>query len=208
MPVRITNYHDYTITVDGGDVRLKLARMTPVQFEAFNATFMAFSKGRGNPALLATTEGETEDQARARVAEEVAYLQRNAAWIGEQFKAYVRVVDGDLVRVADDGSDEVVTCGRRFAELYAGESAGVLAELWLRNGLSQKKRDRLPLLPDFATGSITGPSQAAPGPKPETVAMPAERANSAAPEDATALNSDTSCGTTDRSSSAPALSAT
>jgi hypothetical protein len=199
MPVRITNFHDYTVTVDGGDVRLKLARMTVLQFEAFNAEFMAVGKGRGNPALQASP-CETEEQARDLLAAEVAYLQQQAEWTAAQFKAYVRVVPGDLVRVADDGNEEVVTCGQRFAELYAGEAADVLAELYLRNGVSQKKRPPSPSLSGSGTGSNIAPSQADPGPRPATAAGTAEGSNSAAAEDATGPSNGMSSGTTAPSS--------
>lgn len=207
MPVIVKPYHDYTITVDGGDVRLKLARMTVPQYEEFNARFLSFQRGFGNPALHAPMDGtETEDQAARRGAAELEYLTRHAEWQADQFQRYVRVVEGDLVLVHVDGEAEVVTCGRRFWELYAAEAADVFAELWVVNGMSQKKRRLLQSPPDSATGSSTTPSQADPGPRQETAARAAESTGSVEAEGATVPSSAALSGMTASSSSAPALS--
>jgi hypothetical protein len=201
MPVRITNYHDYTVTVDGGDVRLKLARMTVLQFEAFNATYRAYMSDRGNPAKQTLpNDGETEEQVLAAVAAEQAYLHRKCEWVEDVLQRYVTVVEGDLVVDGADGQPEIVTRGKRFAELYATEASDVLGELWIRNGLSQKKRAALQLLAASDTGSSTAPSQADPGPRPATAAGTAESSNSAAAEDATGPSNGTSSGTTAPSS--------
>src|SRR5688572_11943172 len=117
MPVRISPYHPYTVHLEAGPVRLQLARMSPPQFEAFNAAFDAHSKGRGAPPEDAPLEAR------------IAYLEKNAAWIVEVFRQYVRVVAGDLVLEGEVGGEEIVTDGARFVELYNGEGSNVLSEL-------------------------------------------------------------------------------
>jgi hypothetical protein len=207
MAVRVKSHHDYSIALEGGEVRLKLARMSVSQFEEFNATFQALSKGRGNPALHApATDSETADEARAKVAAEVAYLQGNAEWQATVFGAYVHVVEGDLVHEQEDGSEEVITDGARFAELYAAEASDVLAELWLRNALTDQQKKTLLLLRASGTGSTTASNLAASGPRPETTATDAEPVGSAPLADATEPSSGEPSGTTAQSCSEPALS--
>lgn len=206
MPVRVKPYHEHTVTVDGGAIRLRLARMTVAQFEEFNATFAAFGKGRGNPARHADPENETDAEARERVAAEVAYLQRNAEWTADVFRRYVRVVEGDLVREAADGSEETVTDGAVFAELYAAEAATVLAELWTVNGLTDAQKKTLRSLSASATGSSSASSPEAPGPRPETTATSAAGEDSAPAAGVTDDHSDRSSGEMDRCASEPVLS--
>jgi hypothetical protein len=203
MAVHVRDHHPHTVTVEGGTVRLKLARMTPPQFEAFNAMYHAMAKGRGNPAMKSIPEDETPEAAAARTAAHIAYLKENARWIVETFHEYVCVVDGDLVLEANG---EVVTDGARFVELYAAEATDVLAELWMRNGLTDSQKKTLLSLYGSGTGSITASSQAAAGTKHATTATSAAPRDSAPPAGAMAPSSAGSSGTTGRSSSKRARS--
>lgn len=203
MSVTVKNHHDYTVAVEGGNIRLELARMSPLQFEAFSAMFDAMAKGRGNPAMKPIAEDETPAAARAREAAHMAYLEENARWTTDTFRQYVRVVEGDLVQ---QENGEVITDGARFAALYVAEAAGVLAELWLQNALTAEQKKTLQSLHGSVTGSTTASRQAAPGTKPATTAKSAGRRASARPAAATASNSGASSGTTARSRSEHARS--
>lgn len=195
MPVRLKPFNDYTHRLDGGEVRFKLARMTAPQYAEFNAMYQAWSNGRGNQAQP-PSDGESIGDVQGKVAAEVDYQRAAAEWVAEVFRTYVHIVPGDLIHEAADGDDEVVTTGDRFAQLYQADVPTVLAELWLQNSLTDEQKKTLRLQRASGTGSSAAPHQAAPGPRPETVAKPAEPEAFAAPEDATDESSDTSCGTT------------
>jgi hypothetical protein len=191
MPVRVTSYHTYTVATEGGDIRLRLVRMPPAEFEEFRAHFLANGQGRGAPA----DDAPLEDR--------ITYLRRNAAWCEGVFARFVSVVEGDLEYVDDDGGQHTITDGREFARLYQAEAADVLAELYLLNGLTEAQKKTWRSARGSGTGSSTAQSPAAAGPTPVTTAAPAENEASAAREGVTAPNSGAWSGTTDRSCSEP-----
>lgn len=201
---RVTNYFDHAVSAVDGPIRLKLRRMTVGQFEAFNARFRVMSSDRKVEGAPEAAAGDPADQ---QVADDIAHLERNAAWVVDTFRKYVKVVPGDLVHEHDDGSEEVVTDGARFAELYAAEASGVLAELWLQNKLTDSQKKILLSAHASANGSSSAASLAAPGPTPATAAPAVAVEASASTVDATAPSSDGSSGTTDRFDSEPVQSA-
>lgn len=196
MPARVSSHYDYTVHLEEGTVRLKIARMTPNQYEAFNAKFQAIQAGRGRPQI---PEGASEDE---RFAAELQWAQSNEEWTLGVFETYVTVVDGDFMV---DG--EAVTSGRRFVELCRAEGGHILAEVWAQNGLTAEQKKTWRLQPDSGTGSSTAPSQADHGPRPEPTATSAESANSAAHGAATAPSKAKSSGSMVRSSSSRVRSA-
>lgn len=203
MAVYVEDHHKHTVDVEGGTIRLQLARMTPAQYEAFNAWFTAMGKGRGNPELKPIADDESTEQALERTAAHIAYLEENARWTADTFRRFVRVVDGDLI-AQENG--EVITDGARFAELYVAEASSVLAELWLCNALTEAQKKTLRSVHGSVTGSTTASSLAAVGTRPETTATGAARRASAVRAAATASSSAASCGTTARSGSKPVRS--
>lgn len=199
MPVRVSSHYDYTVHLPEGTVRLQLARLTPIQYEAFNAEWQARKNGRGRPSFA----DPDSDDARAA---ELAYQQDHAAWALGVFDAYVSLRPGEYERVAADGDVEVVTSGRRFVELHAAEWPDLLAELWLQNSLTAEQKKSWQSQRASGTGSSTAPSPADPGPRPEPTATPAEPAASANPGGVMEPSSARSSGTTAPSSLEPALS--
>lgn len=191
MALRVRNYHPHTISIDGEPVRLRLARMTPSQFEDFRAVFEARAGGR---------DGAPADD--APLADRMAYAQQTVDWSEGVFKQYVQVEPGDLVN-ADEG-DREITDGVEFLRLFQGEAANVLAELFLVNHLSEAQKKKLRSARDSDTGSSTTLSPAAHGSTPAIAALLANGAASVAREDATASSNGASSGTADPSSLEPA----
>lgn len=205
MAARSKPYFDYSIEIGGEPVRLRLRRMTLDEFEDFNSFYQAISNGRGAPKWSAD-EVETLDVAKTRLEAESAFKKEHANWVYATFEENVTIVEGDLIHERTDGSEEIVTSGRRFVELYRLESASVLNELWVQNALTDAQKKRLLSPSGSGTGSTIASRPEAPGPRPATTATSAEPEGSVLAVDATESSSDESSGTTDRSAFAPVLS--
>lgn len=183
----------YIVTIDEQPVRLSLKRLSPGEFEEYRAMLSALGQKRGAPLSMG------DESATATIADlraEAAYLRANAEWQEEVFDAYVTVQDGDVV---EDGL--IVTNGRQFAAMFPGHPmlAGVLAELYLANALTDTQKKTLQSRSASATGSPDAPAPGA-GETPAPTAAPAVREDSAAGEAAMVPPSSTSSGTTDPSS--------
>jgi len=200
MSITRKRYFDHTVTIDEQPIRLCLKRMTVPEFEEFRAMFAALAQKRGAPSTLGTDGASaTIDDIRA----EAAYLKANAEWQQGVFEAYVTVCAGDVVDQDADGTLVPVTNGRHFAEMFHGEGviADVLAELYVSNVLTDQQKKTLRLRSGLATGSLGAASPVTPGETPEPTAATAASLNSVSDADVMAPISDTSSGTTDRSSS-------
>jgi hypothetical protein len=198
MAVTRKRHFDHTVEIDGEPVRLKIARLTVPQYEAFNAQFAAYKDGRGAPTLKDGQEDSLE-----QVQREIAYRKANADWLLDTFEQYLTVVEGDLLDEDENGQMVVVTSGLQFAQMFSGQESligSVLAEIWLQNRLTESQKKTLQLLRASASGSTPTPSPEPPGERPEPTATAAEIEASVDAAAVTDARNDTSSGTTDRSS--------
>lgn len=223
MPITRKRYFPHTVTIDDQPVRLRLKRMTVPEFEEFRAMLVSLGQSRGAPASMAVLLADAAAKEAAKDTEAVVepalpvtlddlkveadYLRANAEWQQEVFEAYVSIVPGDVVDEDDEGNRVEVTSGRMFAEMFHGQGviAKILAELYLANTLTDEQKKTLRSRSGSATGSSADAKTATPGARPEPTAASVEVADSADLAGAMAPPSDTSSGTTDRSSSESAL---
>lgn len=193
MPLNITKREPYVVTIDDERIRLHFKRMTVNEFETFEAFFTSYGKGRGQ----GSAEPGPDEGWQAVAQRQADYNIANAGWILDAFEQFVSVESGDLT---DEG--EVVTSGRRFVELFIGQTkmlTEVLAALYMENKLTPQQKKTLRSLLASETGS-TPATAAASGAKPETAAMSAVSEISAASADVTALSNIALSGIPDPSS--------
>jgi hypothetical protein len=202
MAVTRKRSFDYTVTIDGQPVRLKIKRLTVPEFEEFESKFLAMGQGRGSPIIepaqrLDGTAPQTPIT-RELLDAQAAYLVANAEWLQTVFDQYVTVAAGDVLDEDDTGAQIVVTNGKQFADMYAGLAipAQVLARIYLENKLTDEQKKRLPSPSASETGSPIAAASAVPGAPPAPTVTPADSVGSADPAGATAPFNDTSSGMT------------
>lgn len=193
MPVnRSSTFPPFTVAIDGETVRLRFRRQSVEEFEVFNAWFIAFSEGRGQP-----TPPETSESAQAWIArkeDEDLYLREHARRIVEVLARDVTVEPGDFLV---DG--QPITDGAALAQALSGESdllVEIVRQLWIENRLSEAQKKTLRSQLAFATGSNPAPLEAADGERPAAAAPPAARSVTAARASVRARRRAASSGTT------------
>lgn len=200
MPLTLTRSLPFVVTIDGEPIHLSLRRMTMDEFIPFETAFVAY--GRGRKHTPDPTDAVSGDDFHARVGEHVATGRHYAAWLCDVFEAYVTVRAGDLTV-----DNEIITSGRRFVEVlarYGDVVSTVLAELYLRNKLSEDQKKLLASRRASAPSSTDAPPIAGNGPAPAMTAGSAAPSSSAPAAAATGPSSDASSGTMGHSSSGPA----
>jgi hypothetical protein len=194
--VAITRKRWFPVTVVVDEpIHLQIKRMTPEEFETFDAQFTAFGEGRGAPMPAGADLSATT---RAMIQAQTEYLRANAEWMREVFEAYVKVAPDDLFDEDDAGAKVPVLTGGHFADVFGGHPvlSEVLTRIWTENRLSDEQKKKLLSRSDSGTGSSTTSSQAPPGPTPERAATAAGPEASAPSADAMAYPGIGSSGTT------------
>jgi hypothetical protein len=187
LPLNITKPEPYIVTIDGETIRLHFRRMTVTEFETFEAFFTSYGKGR-RPGETAQPPDEGWQAVAQRAAD---YNIANAAWILDTFEQYVTIEPGDLTF-----EGEAVTSGRRFVELFIGQTKmliGVLGDLYLENKLTAQQKKTLQSLLASEAGS-TSETASANGARPETTATSVASETSVASVAVTAPPSDGGSG--------------
>lgn len=171
--MRVPAFFSVTIPIDGEPVVFRIKRMTFEEYAWFDAAFKAHS-----------SEGVTEDSARAFVV--------------EAFERFI-TVESELIDVHADGSEHAITSGTAFLQAfgrYAMVVQDLLSKIYLENILDEEKKRALRSRA-ASLDSSTGPS--APGPRPETTAVPAGDEDSVRTAGATPTTLDALSGLTEMS---------
>ena len=170
MSVTRRRWFPFTVTIDAQAIGLKLKRMTPEEFEPFDAEFTAFGEERGAPKMPAADAPPDREATAAAMAIYTEYLRTITRWQREVFRAYVRVDAGAFQEEDDQGCVTEVRDGGVFYDLI-GSSDGpiigaVLQRLWTENRLTDDQKKRLSLLSGSANGSREAAAEPGRAPEP------------------------------------------
>lgn len=127
--LRVQSYFPSEITIDGEQVKIRIARFTPEQSVEFNAQFLML----GAPDVVAETPA-----ARVHAAAEAERAAK--AFIVQAMTEYVTVEPGQIY--LDDGT-ESITKGADVARLYGARTqvlSEFVAKIFMENTLSVEQK--------------------------------------------------------------------
>jgi hypothetical protein len=210
MAKRVVRFFTVPFPIDGDEVRLRVARLSPDEFADYERNLFRFGRvgHRRTKALKAAGEDdEAQDRVIAQIDQERA---EERVWHSEVIDRYLSVEPGELEDVAADGTAIPVTSGRDLVRLYGQGDlvSSLIALIYGENKLkdSEKNVFRSQLVSGNGLGApLVTPSApdspATPGSAPDSAATDAEPLDSTEPEVATSPSTapeGASCGTTAR----------